>query len=219
MRPVRLWIGLVLLALGAFLVLDATGTLEAGPAINRWWPMAIVGLGVVAMIGQRRIAFWPTVITLFGLVILADQQNWATGDLIGPAILILIGGAALFGFAWRRTSARLEHVNPVAVFSGTKAVDHSAHLKHTDVTAVFGGATLDLRESHIDETADVDAFVLFGGATVLVPKDWRVAVTGLPIFGGYEDKTSADGAAPDAPLLKVNATAIFGGVEIVNDPK
>src|SRR5689334_9516873 len=113
MRPVRLWIGLVLLALGAFLVLDATGTLEAGPTINRWWPMAIVGLGVVAMIGQRRVSFWPVVITLFGLVILADQQNWATGDLVGPAILILIGGAALFGFAWHRTSTRREHVNPV----------------------------------------------------------------------------------------------------------
>lgn len=219
MRPVRLWIGLVLLAMGVFLVLDATGTLDAGTTLDRWWPVAIIGLGVVTMIAQRRMSFWPSVITLFGLVILADQQNWATGDLVGPAILILIGGAVLFGFVWHRTTSRIDHVNPIAVFSGTKAVDHSAHLRHTDVTAVFGGATLDLREAHIDETADVDAFVLFGGATVLVPKEWRVAVTGLPIFGGCEDKTSADGAAPDAPLLKVNATAIFGGVEIANEPR
>ena len=53
-----------------------------------------------------------------------------------------------------------------------------------------------------------------------MPKDWRVSVGGLPIFGGYEDKTIGNGSLPvDAPLLKVNATAIFGGVEVANEPK
>jgi len=106
------------------------------------------------------------------------------------------------------------------VFSGAKMIDRSEHLNHTDVTAIFGGATLDLRDAHIDEVASVDAFAMFGGVQVLVPKDWRVSVGGLPIFGGYEDKTTGNGSLPaDAPLLKVNATAIFGGVEVANEPK
>lgn len=220
MRPVRLWIGLVLLTLGVFGVLDATGTLDAGTTIDRWWPVAIIGLGLVAMVAQRRISFWPGVITVFGVILLADQQNWAEGDLVGPAILVLVGGAVLLSVARHRTGVRVNQLQPVAVFSGTKAVDRSEHLNHADVTAVFDGATLDLREAHIDDEATVEAFALFGGVTVLVPKGWRVSVGGLPLFGGYDDKTAGNGSLPpDAPLLKVNATAIFGGVEVTNDPK
>ena len=220
MRPVRLWIGLVLLTLGVFGVLDATGVLGAGSTIDRWWPVAIIGLGLMAMLAQRRISFWPSVITVLGVMLLADTQNWATGDLVGPAILILIGGAILAGFARHRTSVHLDQHEPIAVFSGAKMIDRSEHLNHTDVTAIFGGATLDLRDAHIDEVASVDAFAMFGGVQVLVPKDWRVSVGGLPIFGGYEDKTTGNGSLPaDAPLLKVNATAIFGGVEVANEPK
>ena len=220
MRPVRLWIGLVLLTLGVFGVLDTTGVLGAGSTIDRWWPVAIIGLGAMAMLAQQRISFWPSVIVVFGAILLADTQNWATGDLVGPAILILIGAAILAGFARHRTAAHLEQHEPIAVFSGAKTVDRSEHLNHTDVTAIFGGATLDLRDAPIDEVATVDAFAMFGGVQVLVPKDWRVSVGGLPIFGGYEDKTTGNGSLPaDAPLLKVNATAIFGGVEVANEPK
>lgn len=220
MRPVRLWIGLVLLTLGVFGVLDATGVLDAGSTIERWWPVAIIGLGLMAMLAQRRISFWPSVITVLGVVLLADAQDWATGDLVVPAILILIGGAILAGFARHRAATHLEQLEPIAVFSGAKVVDRSEHLNHTDVTAIFGGATLDLRDAHIDEVATVDAFAMFGGVEVLVPKHWRVSVGGLPIFGGYEDKTTGNGSLlPNAPLLKVNATAIFGGVEVANEPK
>lgn len=218
MRPVRLWIGLVLLLLGVLGVLDATGMLDAGTAIEQWWPVGIIGLGLLAMLTTRQISFWPIVITGFGLILLADAQNWATGSQLGPAVLILIGGAVLAGLARHRIAAPV--TEPVAVFSGARAVDRSEHLTHSDVTAVFGGATLDLREAHIDEVASVDAFALFGGVKILVPTGWRIAVGGLPIFGGYDDKTTGNGTLPpDAPLLKVNATAIFGGVEVTNDPK
>lgn len=218
MKPVRLWIGLVLLTLGVFGVLDATGVLDGAATVDRWWPVVLIGLGVVAMLAARRVSFWPAVICVLGVVLLADAQNWATGDLAGPAVLLLIGGSVLAGLARHRVHVPV--TEPVAVFSGAKAVDRSTHLTHSDVTAVFGGATLDLREAHIDEMATVDAFALFGGATVVVPQNWRVAVRGLPIFGGYDDKTTGNGSLPaDAPLLKVNATAIFGGVEVTNDPK
>ena len=46
MKPVRLWVGIVLLALGVFGILDATGVLDAGPVIGDWWPAAVVVLAV-----------------------------------------------------------------------------------------------------------------------------------------------------------------------------
>jgi len=86
------------------------------------------------------------------------------------------------------------------------------------VSAVFGGATLDMREARLDPGATVDALALFGGVDVIVPTGWRVDLGGLPIFGGYDDKTTGDGdLPPDAPVLRVAATAIFGGVDVKNE--
>lgn len=216
MKPVRLWIGLVLVTLGVFGLLGASGVLDASDMINRWWPLAVVGLGVIAMVSQRSVSLGPIVITGFGLVLLVNQQGWVTGDITGPAILILIGAVILVSVGRRTFTGRQA---PVAVFAGANVKDASAHLTHQDVTAIFGGARLDLRDAHIDHEATVDAFAMFGGVDILVPKGWRIVLVGVPIFGGYDDKTNSNGSLPpDAPVLKVNATAVFGGIAVANEP-
>ena len=76
-----------------------------------------------------------------------------------------------------------------------------------------------MREARIDGEATVDCFALFGGVEVLIPKRWRLALSGTPIFGVVEDKTSQDGTCrADAPVLNVNAVALFGGVAVANEP-
>jgi hypothetical protein len=46
-----------------------------------------------------------------------------------------------------------------------------------------------------------------------------VALSGVPIFGGFEDKTQGNGSLPaDAPRLNVHATAVFGGVDVAYEP-
>jgi predicted membrane protein len=108
---------------------------------------------------------------------------------------------------------------PFAVFGTATMKDRSEHFEHGEVSALFGGATLDLREAHIDDEATVDATAIFGAVDVLVPEGWRVALGGLPIFGGYDDKTKSEGGfAEDAPTLNVHATAVFGGVDVAHQP-
>jgi len=217
MKPVRLWIGLVLLTFGVFGILDAAGTLNASETIDRWWPLAIIGLGLIGMLVDRRISLGPGIVVVIGFLLLADQQEWTDKDLFGPVLLIAIGLVVLSGL-WRRGRVEGEHrETSLVMFGGTKIKDRSEHFTHADVSAVFGGATLDLREAHIDGEASVDALALFGGVDVLVPKGWRVALGGTPILGGCEDKTGGDGELPaEAPVLRVHATAIFGGVDVKN---
>jgi len=216
MKPVRLWIGLVLVTLGVFGILDAAGTLDSSEAIDRWWPVAIIGLGLIGMFIERRIALGPGIVVVVGLLILADQQEWTDEDLFGPVLLIAIGLVVLSGL-WSRRVDGEHRESSVAMFGGTKIKDRSEHFTHANVSAIFGGATLDLREAHIDREASVDALAMFGGVDVLVPKGWRVSVDGTPILGGCEDKTTGDGELPaDAPVLNVHATAILGGVGVKN---
>ncbi len=216
MKPIRLWIGLVLLTLGVFGILDATGTLESSAWIDSWWPVAIIGLGLIGMLVDRRVSLGPGIVVCIGFLLLADQQGWTNEDLFGPVLLVLIGVVVLSGL-WRRRVEVGHHENALAMFGGTKVKDRSEHFTHADVSAIFGGATLDLREAHVDQQASVDALAVFGGVDVLVPKGWRVELGGMPILGGCEDKTEADGSLPeDAPTLNVHATAIFGGVDVKN---
>lgn len=56
---------------------------------------------------------------------------------------------------------------------------------------------------------------IFGGISVTVPQNVRVEVTGIPIFGGWENKTRQS-IDDTLPVLKVNCLAAFGGVEIKN---
>ncbi|SDN95248.1 hypothetical protein SAMN05192558_101413 [Actinokineospora alba] len=197
MKPVRLWIGLVLLVLGTFLALDALDVLDAldaGTTIDWWWPAALSGLGVVAMITR------------------GGSRSARRGHRVGP------DPAGRHQRLGRRgpDRARAAHHDrhrcagqcraqphprpplpaPVALFGEAKTTDHGEHFEHSTVSAVFGGATLDLRDAHIDRSATVDAFALFSGVDVLVPRGWRVSVGGLPIFGGYEDKTRGNGSLP-----------------------
>ncbi len=108
----------------------------------------------------------------------------------------------------------------LALFGGSEIKDRSRHFTYADVSTIFGGATLDLWEARIDEQATVDATALFGGVDILVPEGWRVTMRGVPVFGGYQDKThNYMTSLPDqAPILHVNTTSIFGGVTVANEP-
>ena len=217
MKPIRVWIGAVFLTLGVLGILDATGTLESTEAIDQWWPLAVVGLGLIGMFVDRRVSLGPGIVTVIGLVLLAGQQGWTDEDLFGPVLLTGIGLVVLSGLWHRRRADEARGEDSLAMFGATKIKDRSEHFTHADVSAVFGGATLDLRQAHVDHEASVDALALFGGVDVLVPKGWRVALVGTPILGGCEDKTEGDGELPaDAPVLNVHATAIFGGVDVKN---
>lgn len=114
MKPVRLWVGLVLLALGVFGILDAVDVLHAGPVIADWWPAAVVVLGVIAMVAQQRVSLGPAVIAALGLVLLAGTLDWTTGDLLVPTVLAGVGVAVLVGLRGHHGTR-----TPIAMFGGT----------------------------------------------------------------------------------------------------
>lgn len=220
MRPMRVWIGGTLVALGVLWLLDAADVLAAGSLIERWWPVAILALAVLAAVAERRVSIGPAVLALIGAILLVDQLALVDADaIVWPTVAVIVGVWLVFDLG-RRRGRELQAADRQDVFAllgGSQTKNRSQHFEHANVSAVLGGATLDLREAHPEPGARVDALALFGGVDVIVPKGWRVALGGLPIFGGYEDKTAGNGELPpDAPVLEVSATAIFGGVDVKN---
>ena len=59
--------------------------------------------------------------------------------------------------------------------------------------------------------------VIFGGANLRIPPNWNLVMRGVPIFGGYSDRTvHPPSGGPDTKNLYIVGAAIFGGVEVRN---
>jgi hypothetical protein len=216
----RIWIAGLLIALGGLWLLDAANVLAADELIDQWWPVAVIALAVIAAVVERRVSLGSTVLFVIGGLLLVDQLDLVDVDAVVWPLIAVIAGIWLLvgrGALGRFREHEGERQDVVALLGASESKNRSEHFRHANVSAVFGGATLDMRDAHPDPGASVDALALFGGVDVVVPEGWRVQMSGLPIFGGYEDKTSGHGQLPpDAPTLKVAATAIFGGVTVKN---
>jgi energy-coupling factor transporter transmembrane protein EcfT len=208
----------VLIAVGALWLLDAAGAVDAGAVIHDWWPLALVALAVIAVVIDERLSLGPVALCVIGALLLVGQLGAVdVGKVVWPTIAVVAGLWLLVQLTpWSaRREPDTDREDVIAVFGASRGRNRSPHFRHANVSGIFGGATLDLSHAHPDPGARVDAFALFGGADVLVPPGWRISLGGLPLFGGYEDRTKGDGELPlDAPELKVSATAIFGGVTV-----
>lgn len=95
MSPVRLWVGLVFLAMGVLGILDVTDTVAWSQTFEEWWPVAIVGWGLAEMLAAKRWTLGGTIIAAIGVVLLADEQAWPAEGLVWSMLFLLLGVAIL----------------------------------------------------------------------------------------------------------------------------
>ncbi len=57
---------------------------------------------------------------------------------------------------------------------------------------------------------------IFGGSTIIVPRDWNVIMNVTPIFGGFSNKIRREPnlVVDQTRTLIIKGTAIFGGGEV-----
>ncbi len=99
MSPVRVWFGLVFIAMGVLAILDATGVAAWSSTFEQWWPAAIVGWGFAGMLAKRRVWCDGLIVAAIGLALLADEQTWANASLVWSALFLLVGVALLLPHA------------------------------------------------------------------------------------------------------------------------
>lgn len=116
---------------------------------------------------------------------------------------------------------RRESAPPVlAVFGGARRSGRWRPARRETAVAVFAGIALDYREAEVSpEPLDLRAVAVFGGVDVVVPEGVRVELTGFPLFGGREVRADSSLAGSAAPVLRVHAYAVFGGVTVRAKPR
>ena len=101
----------------------------------------------------------------------------------------------------------------VAVFDGVDLKSRAKAFRGGSMLAWFGGIAVDLREAELAPDARLSVHTLCGGVAVRVPEGWRVESGMKAIAGGVDVRTPAQDD-PDAPTLRVDGLALFGGIAI-----
>ena len=226
----RLGIGVLLVFIGLFILLDNLQVLELGPFLSRWWPLLIILLGLWKLLiwGAQSLSSGLLLMAIGVLCLLATLGAITWSDLfrIWPVFLIVIGAWILLRptrhLSEKLRAAEGEHIDMLdvwALFGGSERQVISSQFKGGKATAIFGGIDIDLRGARLaDGEQSLDLTAIFAGIEIRVPETWEVWVTGSPIFGGIEDKRASKtaGERTSGGCLHINAFAMFGGVEIKN---
>lgn len=216
MNLARVFFGALIVLVGTLFLLDNLDVMDAGDFIATWWPAALIAAGMLSLLNNRRHWVVPLILAGGGGVALL-RTTGVVDDLsvIAPVLIIIVGLLFVFGRGVGIEPALTgDSVNSFNLFSGSELASNSRDFKGGKVGAMFGGVELDLRNAELAQRARLDVFVAFGGVEISVPRGWQVDISGFPIFGAFENATAKEELATDPPKLQIDATVLFGGLEI-----
>jgi Domain of unknown function (DUF1707)/Cell wall-active antibiotics response 4TMS YvqF len=119
-----------------------------------------------------------------------------------------------------RTGPRKERGWVVAVMGGAERKGRWRPARHTNVVALMAGAALDLRHAEIDGGEIViTAVSIMGGIEVIAPEGVEVELSGFALMGGNSGPRDMVPVAPGAPIVRVRAYSLMGGVGVSRKKK
>src|SRR6187402_939299 len=167
-------IGLCILLLGVFLVLDRLDIVAASQTL-RYWPIGLIILGLSVIIQAAR----------------GDAGQVRSSVPWGAIFLLLIAGF-VGTRVFERQNAAPETAESTSIFAVLGGDRRSAgpNFRSASITAVMGGAQLDLRtaEPGPGQEITVDVFNVMGGSVIYAPVDWIVDVRAVAVMGGINDQ-------------------------------
>ena len=213
-----LW-GLLFIALGIGIVGDMMGAWELNLLFAGWWTMFLIIPAVLSIISNG-IRIGNSIGLVVGVALLACVRGYLPWEVLSrmlvPVVMILIGGVMVFKNLFHLNLGRVKVPNEkrleeLVVFSGKNLVIQDTFYG-IDGEAIFGGLTIDLRGAKIEENISIDAMAVFGGVDILLPSNVKVKMNDTGLFGGCSN--SYRNYEGEVPIVYINATALFGGVEV-----
>ncbi len=217
----QIFIGLSFILLGVAFIGDVLNFWDFNLFFDGWWTLFIIIPCIGSMINNG-INAGNVIGVGIGVVLFLSAQSYLSFTdsvrIILPAVLVIIGLTIIFKGTFRNQySPKISCDGKVpdfsVIFSSSKPYFNNEKFIGAHASAIFGGVELNLRNAIIDSDCQINCDAIFGGIDILPPPNVRVKLSSTPIFGGASNKFYT--MAPDtAPTLYINATCIFGGVEI-----
>ena len=226
----RITFGVILIFIGGLFLLNTFDILDFRVSkIIFSGPFILFMVGILLLINSNKKAL-GSIFAGVGLIWLLPRIfpevnfNYGPG-LVIPVLLICLGIYIILKHSqkkttdekWTMENIKKDMVDDVSVFGGGNKVISSDNFRGGSITAIFGGSEIDLTNCKLAEGTNIlDVVAIFGGTTIIVPRDWNVQLNITPLFGGFSNKTSKiPGIEIDkSKILIVKGLAIFGGGEV-----
>jgi len=103
----------------------------------------------------------------------------------------------------------------VAVMGGSERKGRWRVRNETRAVALMGGVELDLRQAELPVgDVTITAWAIMGGVDIHVPEGARVELGGFALMGGNDSQGEAEPPPPGAPVVRVRAYSLMGGVSV-----
>jgi len=108
-------------------------------------------------------------------------------------------------------------VRLVAIFAPVAFHSTATAFRGGTLDCWYGGGIIDLRDATLDAAgAHLDVKCVFGGAQIVIPRDWRVEID-VNGVGGARDVRPSRELPVTAPLLTISGTVVLGGLGVSSD--
>lgn len=222
---ISLFFGVALILAGLGFLLDQLNVYDFSYWFSRLWPLLIFIPALISLITNWKFQWvTSTILLAVATFLLARNFGFVSGDLFfwfwrlfWPVVLILSGISFIVGHNKMGNMVEgnpEDKVNLFVLFGGNKHVSTSKNFVGGQTTAIFGGIELDLRDAEFADGAQMNVMAVMGGIDMKLPKNVKVVMTGMPVFGGFSDSTKTEGE--NTKVLNIYCTAIFGGVDVKN---
>ncbi|MFC2124809.1 LiaI-LiaF-like domain-containing protein [Bacteroidota bacterium] len=225
----------ILILIGFVFILKSFGLI---PPFFWWifsWEMILIVVGLFVLLARGAVLPGVILIGVGSYFLLQDIGfYWIDHWMIWAIILIAVGmvillkreipgekrhrkweGGDHFGHK-ETTDPGMDYIDEVAAFGGGEKIITSQNFKGGRVTGIFGGTEINFLNAKLATgTNYLDIFYLFGGTTLIIPKDWNVKTDIVALFGGIGDKRDiVDNPDNDDKVLYIKGFVLFGGGEI-----
>ena len=219
-----LW-GAVLIAIGVIFSLNAFGITDIKVFFDGWWTLFIIVPCFIGIFTDRE-KTGNIIGLLIGLFLLLCCQNVLSFGMLWklaiPAVIVIIGLKLILGGLFGEKAVKMISESRqngdnikigCATFSGQDMNFDGEVFSGAELTAVFGGVECDLRTAIIKKDCAITASAIFGGIDIYVPDYVNVKINSNSIFGGVSGKNKRP-PIQGGVTLYINATCIFGGIDI-----
>jgi len=225
----RVILGGVLIFLGGIFLLNTMNILNFRFAhVVFSWPFIMLVIGLFVLVNTEK-KFLGGILTGIGSLFLIPRIfpniDYDSGIVI-PLLLIILGTYIILKkrrhdssseFFSDQSTVNKDKIDDVSIFGGGTKIISSDNFQGGSVTAIFGGSEINLINCKLAEGDNIlDVLCVFGGTTIILPKEWNVVINVTSVLGGFSNKAIRNPSIviDQSRTLHIKGLAMFGGGEV-----
>jgi predicted membrane protein len=225
----RVLLGGILIFLGGLFLLNTMNILDFRfTNVVFSWPFIMLVIGLFVLVNTEK-KFLGGTLSGIGALFLIERifpEIDYDGGIIIPILFIVLGTYIILkkrkldsGSEFFSDTSKLskDKIDDVSIFGGGTKIISSNNFQGGNVTAIFGGSEINLINCQLAEGDNVlDVLCVFGGTTIILPKEWNVVINVTSVLGGFSNKAIRNPSIliDQTRTLHIKGLAMFGGGEV-----